>query len=260
MLNIADLWNSPYRVDHRRFQVRTEDGLKISGVYLDQQQTDTLLIYGHGFMSNKNHMRVPRFVEVLSSHFDVMAIDFRGHGESEGQCTMGEYEVLDLQATVAYARALGYPRIITIGSSMGGATAIRHAAMYGSQDGVVTIGAFADCRDIGRLSSDYGLQLLYNVRPIGEWYCYTFRRTRLGELCDHEAPVNLVNEIAPVPLMLIHGAWDSTVHPRSAEALFAAAEEPKELHMIPRGGHDYAHLTEKTASLIRFWIARHGLG
>ncbi len=256
---LVELWSNPYQVEHRRFHVRTEDGVRIAGVHLDHRASDALVIYVHGFMANKNHRRVPQFAEALSHHFDVMAIDLRGHGESEGGCTMGALEVLDVQATVEYARALGYQRITTVGSSMGGATVIRHAALYGSQDGVATIGAFADVRDIGRPSSDYGLHFLYNSGPVGEAWSYLTRGTRLDTLHEQESPLELVAQLSPIPLLLIHGEWDSTVHPRAATLLHGAAQGPKELALIPRSGHDYPHLTEETADMIRAWMHRHNL-
>lgn len=259
MLTIADFWMTRYQVEHRRFHVWTEDGVRIAGVHLDRQDSETLVIYVHGFLSSKNHMRVPTFVEAFSHHFDVMAVDLRGHGESGGGCTFGASEVLDVEAVVGYARSLGYERVVTVGSSMGGASVIRHAALYGSQDGVVTIGAFADPGAIGRAYSDYGLQFLYRTGPVGELWSYLTRGTRLDELRDQEPPYALVGQIAPIPLLMIHGEWDTTVHPRSAQQLYEQAKEPKELVVIPRGGHDFPHLTEETALRIRDWIRRHGL-
>ena len=139
---IAALWANEYHLDHRRFYVTTRDDVRIAGIYLDRADTDSLVIYVHGFMAGKDHHHVPRFVQAFSHFFDVMAIDLRGHGESGGGCTMGEMEVLDVEATIQYARSLGYEHITTIGSSMGGATVIRHAALHQSQNAVVTIGAF----------------------------------------------------------------------------------------------------------------------
>lgn len=259
MLTFAQLWNTQYQVEHRRFQVLTEDGVRIAGVHLDRVDSETLIIYIHGFMSGKNHLRVPNFVEALAAYFDVMAVDLRGHGESDGGSTMGAQEVLDIQATVEYARSLGYQRIVTVASSMGGAATIRHAARYKSQDGVVTIGAFANVMDIGRPKADLGLQFLYRTGRVGEVWSYLTRGTRLDYLERHEAPYEVVGQIAPIPLLLMHGEWDTTVHPRSAKLLYAHAGEPKELILIPRGGHDYPHLTRQTAERIREWMGRYGL-
>lgn len=258
-VTLSNFWNRDYQTEHRRFHVRTEDGLQIAGIHLDRQDSETLTLYIHGFLSNKNHRAVPRFVQALSDHFDVMAIDLRGHGESEGGCTMGAHEVLDIQATVEYARSLGYRRIITIGSSMGGAAVIRHAALYGTQDGVVTIGAYAHSQEIGPPVTDYGLQLLYTAGRMGDWLSYLVRGTRLDALHEHESPEELVGKIAPLPLLLIHGEWDYTVHPVSAQRLYDAANDPKELVVVPRTGHDLPLLTSQTAARIHDWMRRHDL-
>jgi pimeloyl-ACP methyl ester carboxylesterase len=258
-LTLSHLWNRDYEVEHHRFHVNTEDGVRIAGIHLNRRDSETLTLYVHGFMSNKNHRAVPGFVQALSNLFDVMAIDLRGHGESEGGCTMGAREVLDIEATVQYARSLGYRRVITIGSSMGGASVIRHAAIYGTQDGVVTIGAFADPQEIGPPATDYGLQLLYTTGAIGDWLSYLVRGTRLDALHAHESPLELVGNIAPIPLLLIHGEWDYTVHPTAAQRLYDAANEPKELVIAPRTGHDLPLLTQATANRIREWMRRHDL-
>lgn len=262
-LTLATLWARRYRVPHYPFDVRTEDGIRIAGVHLNRKRTSTLVIYAHGFMSNKNHLRVPGFVEAMSQYFDVMAIDLRGHGESEGYSTIGTHEVLDIQATVAYGRSLGYKRIVTVGSSMGGSSMIRHAALYKSQDAVITIGAFADPISFGRPFSDDGLRLVYKAGKLGEWWCYMMRGTRLRTayytLHEQDPPFQLVERIAPKPLLIIHGEWDVTVHPRSAKQLYAYAKEPKEIVLLPYTGHDYPHLTAKMAHRLYEWIVRHGL-
>jgi fermentation-respiration switch protein FrsA (DUF1100 family) len=260
MLTIVDLWNRPYRSNHRQFHVHTEDGVKISGVHLQPRKSETLLLYVHGFMSNKNHRRVPEFVESLSEFTDVMAIDLRGHGASEGGCTMSGREVLDVEATYAYARSLGYKRLVSLGSSMGGATVIRHAALYQNVDAVATIGAFADPKAIHWPATDTGLKLLYTTGQFGQTWSYVTRGTRLDRFPHHdEPPYELVNRIAPRPLLIIHGEWDPTVHPRAARMLYGRAQEPKEIVIVPRGGHDHPHLTAGTARRVRSWLAKHDI-
>jgi pimeloyl-ACP methyl ester carboxylesterase len=45
---------------------------------------------------------------------------------------VGDREVLDLAAAVAWARQLGHRRVITVGFSMGGSVVLRHAALQGA--------------------------------------------------------------------------------------------------------------------------------
>lgn len=259
MLNLATFWKRRYQVQSRAFHIWTKDDVRITGTYLDHLNSQTVVIYAHGFMANKDHGRVPRFVQALSGYCAVIAVDLRGHGDSGGGCTMGAREVLDIEATVDYARSLGYKHIITVGSSMGGASVIRHAALYKSQDGVATIGAFADLANIGRIGSDYYIQFLYNTGRFGEIWSYLTRRTRLHKLQKQQPPFQLVRQIAPLPLLIIHGEWDPLVHPRSAQQLFSHAKNPKEMIIVPRGGHDSQHLTAKTAARIWRWMGRYGL-
>lgn len=258
MKSLRTLMNRDYTIVHRRFSVRTSDGVRIAGIHLDRRDSETLILYVHGFLANKNYRRVPSFMQALAQHFDVMSIDLRGHGESGGTTTMGHHEVLDIEATIEYARRLGYQRIITLGSSMGGASVLRHAALHHSQEGVITIGAFADVSDISP-SSNLGVSLLFGIPRWGNHWAYLTRGTRLGELTTHEPPWTVVGRISPVPLLLIHGGWDHVVLPRALDRLYESANEPKERLLIPRGGHDYAHQTQSTVDVICDWIERQGL-
>lgn len=255
-LTFADVWNRAYEVEHRRFTTMTTDDVPIAGVHLDRAGTDILVIYAHGFLSNKNHRIVPRFVELLGERFDVMAFDFRGHGESGGLCSFGDGELLDLDAVVRYARGFGYRKIVTVGSSMGGATVIRHGGLIGNVDGVATIGAFADARNLRRPASVLGLRLIFNTALGGPFAAIT-RGTRVGnlQLAEHQ-PIDVVHRIAPAPLLLIHGEWDMLIHRDEAESLFAHAREPKELFVVPHGGHDIPLLTRDTVELLDDWIRR----
>ncbi|WP_181788171.1 alpha/beta hydrolase, partial [Streptomyces phytophilus] len=47
-----------------------------------------------------------------------------------GRSTVGDREVLDLAAAVAWARSLGHRRVATVGFSMGGSVVLRHGALY----------------------------------------------------------------------------------------------------------------------------------
>jgi len=83
-----------------------------------------------------------------------VSFDFRGHGASGGSSTVGDAEVLDLDAAVAATREYGYQRVVTVGFSMGGAVAIRQAALRGVRtlsppDGVVTLSAVSRWYRVG---------------------------------------------------------------------------------------------------------------
>ncbi len=245
--------NRPYRLPHRRFQVHTADGVPIAGVHLDRAGTDTVVLYAHGFLSNKNHRAVPRFVEALSAHFDVMSFDFRGHGESGGRCTFGVRERLDVDAVVAYARDQGYPKIVLVGSSMGGAIAIHYVAEGGKVDGLVTIGAFDGPESMRAPTALLGLRLLFR-HSLGHWMAQVARGTRLdGTPPQVLRPIEVIHRVH-VPVLFIHGEWDALISPKAAVRLYQRANEPKDLLVVPRKGHDIPLLNGQTAGLIAQWI------
>ena len=80
-----------------------------------------------------------RLTAVLNLTGGVIAIDFRGHGRSGGRSTVGDREVLDVDAAARHARHLGYRRVGLIGFSMGGAVVVRHAGLLGGVDAVVSV-------------------------------------------------------------------------------------------------------------------------
>ena len=242
-------WWREYSMPHQRFWVTTRDGVALRGVHL-RGGKDTLLVYCHGFLSSKNFITVPHFLELLAEEADVIAFDFRGHGESEGESTLGERELLDVDAVLDYARGVAYRRVFLIGSSMGGAVAIRYAASSSALSGVVTIGAFAR----GEFSFAAERALKFFDWQVTHSVVRAARRTRVASIALPSAPIEVVQRISPRPLLLIHGRLDPLVPVRHAHELYARAREPKKLIVIPRGSHDIPNLNRRTKEWIVDWI------
>ncbi|MGR8009814.1 alpha/beta hydrolase [Streptomyces hypolithicus] len=89
------------------------------------------IVVAHGFTGSVDRPAVRRAAGVFSQFGAVITFSFRGHGRSGGHSTVGDREVLDLAAAVGWARSLGHTRVVTVGFSMGGSVAVRHAALYG---------------------------------------------------------------------------------------------------------------------------------
>src|SRR5690606_25272408 len=138
------------------------------------------VVVAHGFTGSWRRPAVRRAAAVLGGVGGVVSFDFRGHGRSSGLCTVGDREVLDLAAAVAWARELGYRRVATLGFSMGAAVAIRHAALH-RDDGVAAVAAVS-----GPAWWYYrgtpALRRVYWVieRPLGRLAGRVLRRTRVA--------------------------------------------------------------------------------
>jgi pimeloyl-ACP methyl ester carboxylesterase len=124
--------------------LHTSDGVAINAVHLSGSR-DLCLVVVHGFTGNWREPRVRRVIMRLRAFGGVVAIDMRGHGRSGGATTVGDAEIHDVAAAVAWARDLGYLKVVTVGFSLGGAVVLREAALLsggpGRVDGVVSVSA-----------------------------------------------------------------------------------------------------------------------
>jgi len=117
----------------------TSDGVALTGVHRLGADRDLAIVLAHGFTGSTGRPVTRRIIGRLGAYGGVLAVDFRGHGGSAGSCTAGAAEVRDIAAVVGYARRLGYRRIATVGFSMGGSVVVRHAALCGGVDAVVSV-------------------------------------------------------------------------------------------------------------------------
>lgn len=241
------------------------DGVRIQAV-LDprapgaagaQRADDALaFVVAHGFTGSWRRPAVRAVVQRLAAQGDVVSFDFRGHGGSGGASTVGDREVLDLDAAVAWARSLGHRRVVTVGWSMGASVVLRHAALA-NRSGVVrplhpSAGdAVAQPVDAVVAVSGPGRWWFRGTPPMrrvhlavethaGRAVARWWLRTRIAE--DGwdpvpEPPTQAAARIAPTPLLVVHGDADPYFPVAHAEAVHAAAREPKELWIEPGFGH-----------------------
>ncbi|HEY9476145.1 MAG TPA: alpha/beta fold hydrolase [Mycobacteriales bacterium] len=254
-----------------RLRLVTEDGVRLSGLHLpgrpgavgDQDgKPDLAFVVAHGFTCSIRRPVFRAICDRLSAFGAVVACDFRGHGDSGGRSTVGAEEVLDVRAAVRWARER-YPRVATVGFSMGGSVVLRHAALYRGGDGVDAVAS------ISAPSRWYVLDTPPMRRV--HWLCETalgratarLMGTRLAGSWQRPpaSPVELVDRIPPIPLLLVHGDRDgyfTLEHPR---ALAAAAGAGTELWVEPGFGHAESAATPDLLDRIGGWLAssaRHG--
>ncbi|MEV8456439.1 alpha/beta fold hydrolase [Streptomyces sp. NPDC052095] len=256
----------------RRTVLRTDDGVRIEAVYepgasfegtadgVDGTDARTVIVVAHGFTGSVDRPAVRRAAGVFAGRAAaVVTFSFRGHGGSGGRSTVGDREVRDLAAAVAWARSLGHRRVVTVGFSMGGSVVLRHGALYAGRpaegaDAVVAVSAPARwfyrgtapmrrvhwlvTRPTGRLAGRYGLRTRIARGP---WDPVPM------------PPVEAARLIAPAPLLIVHGDRDAYFpldHPRS---LAAAAGEDAELWLEPGMGHAENAADETLLTRIADW-------
>jgi pimeloyl-ACP methyl ester carboxylesterase len=218
----------------------TSDGEQLAAVHLPAPggARDLAVVVAHGFTGSIEKPGLRAVCAALARHAGVVAFDFRGHGRSTGSSTLGDREIHDLEAAVAAARTLGYRDVVTCGWSMGGSVVLRHAALVGGVDAVVSVSAvsrwfYRDTKPMRRVHWAIETRL-------GRMIARRLLGTRIsadGWPEMPESPVEVVGRVSPIPLLVVHGDADHYFPVEHPQALYDAAREPKELWLLEGFGH-----------------------
>jgi pimeloyl-ACP methyl ester carboxylesterase len=246
----------------------TQDGVPIDAVHLPfpgqpvpemlappAGQRDLALVIVHGFTMSWQRPMTWRLVQRFNRHAGVVTFDTRGHGRSGGLSTLGDKEIDDLDVAVRYARELGYQRVATVGFSMGGSVVLRHAALRGGVDAVISVSGPGRWYYRGTVAMRR--VHLAAERRLGRAFTRRVLNTRVSPegwpTPDPMPPAEAAALIAPTPVLIIHGDRDIYFPPDHGQQLYDAAAEPKELWMLPGFGHAERHTDDALVDRIAAW-------
>ena len=220
------------------FTLTTTDGVTLSALRYGPDDADIAVVFGHGFTGSQRNKKIVALARRLGEHgLAVYTADFRGHGASGGLSTIGDQEVQDLETMLARARS-NHRKVVSAGASMGAFIALRHAGLGGTPDAVIAISSPAVGRDPKLLRA----RLLRHaaLSPRGRRLLDLYG-TRVGAVPEAMTPpIDLVAQIAPVPVAIIHGARDRYVPLADAYALYDRLGEPRRLVVLRNFGHGEA--------------------
>jgi alpha-beta hydrolase superfamily lysophospholipase len=78
--------------------------------------------------------------------------------------------------------------------------------------------------------------------------------TTVIALSSQLAGAHVVGELAPKPLLLIHGGADTILSHESSQALYDRAGEPKTIRILPGVGHGLAEAQDEVFDLVSDWL------
>jgi pimeloyl-ACP methyl ester carboxylesterase len=143
--------------------------------------------------------------------------------------------------------------LAVLGWSMGGSTALRYAGLGGDADAVVSISSPGYWFERGTAP----LRLIHWAveTRLGRAATRIATHTRLGRPWVEvpESPVEIVGNIAPTPLLIVHGERDTFFPRRHAEVLAAAAPQA-DLWLESGMGHAETSTSPALVDRIDDWV------
>jgi uncharacterized protein len=200
----------------------SRDGVRLHGWFISSDISPRIatVIFFHGNAGNLSN--VGWLGEHLATRgFDVLLIDYRGYGRSEG--TIRDEADLYSDADAAYEFVMGNRSVPP-----------EKVALYGQSLGTVVAVDLASRRRVGALIIESGLSsassMARNVIPWLPASLHWIGRYRF----DSERKIALVN----CPILITHGDPDDTIPTVESHKLLGAAKEPKRLMLVPGADHN----------------------
>ena len=209
------------------------EGQKLHAWWIKADEPDApVLLYLHGARWNLTGSvtRVDRWRKL---GFNVLAVDYRGFGQSSDLSPSEETAYEDAEAAWTYLARIApqAPRYI-VGHSLGGAIAVELARRQPEAAGVVLEATFTSVKDMIAHSA------------------WSFLPVDLILTQEFDA-LKKIPELR-VPLVVVHGTRDAIVPFEMGEKLYAAARVPKRFIKVEGGSHhnlSYVAFDEYQAAL-----------
>jgi dipeptidyl aminopeptidase/acylaminoacyl peptidase len=232
------------------------DGLRLAGWLMAHPDAAPVIVMASGYRDRKTSL-LPIAAGLWRQGFNIFLFDFRNQGDSQMDSyqTMGWRERQDMTAALDEVSArLPGTKIGALGWSMGAAVCLLTAATDQRIKAVVSDSAFAVQTHA----------VAYNVRqvlplPVSLFVALAelFTLARAGYRPSQVRPEDAISQIAPRPVLLIHGEQDDMCPVSDAHRLFARAGDPKQLWLMPKARHVGAYFADPDAYIARVGVFFH---
>lgn len=220
-------WRTPPNDRVRDVELRLTDGTRIHAWWCptrDGQPSQGALLHCHGNGGNLSHRGASVELWHEQLNLAVLLFDYPGYGKSEGRPSeMGCYAAADAAYDwLVNQQRVPAERVLIYGGSLGGAVAV----------------------DVGSRRPHRGLVLVSTFASVPEMAALVFRSRLAGRFIGQRFDSLAKIERCHKPVFLAHGTADRVVPPAQSELLYARANEPKELFLMPQLDHNHTPVPE----------------
>jgi uncharacterized protein len=196
------------------------DGTHLNGWFFESRSrpATATIIFFHG--NGGNITNIGWMGQRFANHgFNVLLFDYRGYGASDGVAAAEADLYADGEAAVAFVANRGIPhdQIILYGQSLGTAV-VADVASRGQFGAVVLESGFSSASSLATSALPW----------LPRWLHFLGKNR-------FESARKLANVRSPI--LIAHGDPDRTIPTTESHLLFASANEPKQLLLVPGAGH-----------------------
>ncbi len=229
------LYETPdqYSLRHEDVFFKSKDGTMLYGRFIPAiGDAVGTVIHFHGNFANLTYY-FKQICWLTSQNFNVFTFDYRGYGWSEGvPSRVGIYE--DSVAAIDYIMSkpdIDHENVFVFGQSLGGANAIVAIAKnnFPKIRAIAIEGAFYSYREEAQD------KMISTVKKkIGNIPCLSLQIRLISFLSvtNSHSPGEFIDQVSPIPVLLIHCTQDSIVSYHHSEWLYEKANEPKYVWII----------------------------
>ena len=217
-------------LDYRDINFESSDGTPLHGWFLPAKgKARGSILFLHGNAENiSTHIGNVHWLP--EADYNVLLFDYRGYGKSGGVAELHGV-IRDAEAAIKQMVEMdetnGLP-VIVYGQSIGAAIAIYTIAhsLYRDQiDAAIIESGFSSYRQIVR------------EKLASFWLTWPLQYPLSWTVSDDYKPIDAIPLIAPIPLLLVYSEEDFIIPPHHGQQLFDAANQPKQLWLVPNGRH-----------------------
>ena len=246
-----------FQADYEDVELVTADGVNFGAWHFRQPGSPQTVIVSGGHKGQRQGT-LGIAVALWRKGFNVILYSYRGMaGSDRAPITFGIKEVLELQATVAFARkSIPDARIGFLGYSMGAVVALLGAAGEPGVQALVLDSPFSDLRTL----------LVENVRSASKvpgtpfvWLAGLMFWLRTRSTLSACRPIDVLNALEPRPLFFIHGGADAMTNVSHSRRLYDAYRGPREIWIVQGAPHTGAYFADRPLYVERVagFFARH---
>ena len=217
------------------------DGLKLHGYFYKSESSNDVVIMFHGYRGTPRRDFSGGAVEVLKLNKNVLLVDERAHGLSQGHSiTFGEREQRDVLTWINFVknRFGDKTNIALVGISMGGATVLMAADKVDPNIRIIADCPYSRPKDVIQATiKKFGLSVNF-FYPFVALSSILFSHTKLKS----DALENVMN--SENKILIIHGSADTIVPYKMSERIYLKNKNHVQYELFDGAEHGISYLKD----------------